>query len=208
MDFSTISTLIFDFGGVLINLNREAAIFEFRKLGLDTADRLLDNYVQSGIFKYLEDGSLSAGEFRNEVRKLTSPKITDAQIDNAFNAFLLDIPAEKLELLVSLRSKFRVLMLSNTNPIHFPWCTETKFRYDGHQLSDFFDKCYLSYELKCSKPDALIFEKLLEEEGVSPESCLFFDDGAQNIAAAQAFHFKTVFVKPNEDLRPYFSAIL
>ena len=162
MDFSNISTLIFDFGGVLINLNRDAAIAEFQKLGLDTADRLLDNYVQAGIFKHLEDGSLSASDFRNEVRKLTSPKITDAQIDNAFNAFLLDIPSEKLELLLALRSKFRVVMLSNTNPIHFPWCVETKFRYNGYHLSDFFDTCYLSYELKCSKPDALIFEKLLE----------------------------------------------
>lgn len=208
MDFSTISTLIFDFGGVLINLNREAAITEFRKLGLDTADRLLDNYVQSGIFKHLEDGSLSAPDFRDEVRKLTSPKITDAQIDNAFNAFLLDIPSEKLELLLALRSKFRVVMLSNTNPIHFPWCAETKFTYNGHQLSDFFDKCYLSYEMKCSKPDALIFEQLLEEEAVRPESCLFFDDGPQNITTAQALNFNTVFVKPNEDLRPYFAAIL
>ncbi len=207
MDFSNISTLIFDFGGVLINLNRDAAIAEFQKLGLDTADRLLDNYVQAGIFKHLEDGSLSASDFRNEVRKLTSPKITDAQIDNAFNAFLLDIPSEKLELLLALRSKFRVVMLSNTNPIHFPWCVETKFRYNGYHLSDFFDTCYLSYELKCSKPDALIFEKLLEHESVDPQKCLFFDDGVQNIATAQSFDFNTVLVQPNEDLRPYFSAL-
>ena len=207
MDFSNISTLIFDFGGVLINLNRDAAIAEFQKLGLDTADCLLDNYVQAGIFKHLEDGSLSASDFRNEVRKLTSPNITDAQIDNAFNAFLLDIPSEKLELLLALRSKFRVVMLSNTNPIHFPWCVETKFRYNGYHLSDFFDTCYLSYELKCSKPDALIFEKLLEHESVDPQKCLFFDDGVQNIATAQSFDFNTVLVQPNEDLQPYFSVL-
>ena len=207
MDFSNISTLIFDFGGVLINLNRDAAIAEFQKLGLDTADCLLDNYVQAGIFKHLEDGSLSASDFRNEVRKLTSPNITDAQIDNAFNAFLLDIPSEKLELLLALRSKFSVVMLSNTNPIHFPWCVETKFRYNGYHLSDFFDTCYLSYELKCSKPDALIFEKLLEHESVDPQKCLFFDDGVQNIATAQSFDFNTVLVQPNEDLQPYFSVL-
>ncbi|MDD3479377.1 MAG: HAD family phosphatase [Paludibacteraceae bacterium] len=208
MDFTSISTLIFDFGGVLINLKREAAIEAFRQLGLDTADQLLDNYVQAGIFKHLEDGSLSASDFRNEVRKLTSPKITDAQIDNAFNAFLLDIPSEKLELLLALRSKFRVVMLSNTNPIHFPWCVETKFRYNGYHLSDFFDTCYLSYELKCAKPGHEIFHKLLADEGVTPESCLFFDDGIQNIKAAQALHFQTVLVKPNEDLRPYFASVL
>lgn len=208
MDFTSISTLIFDFGGVLINLKREAAIDAFRQLGLDTADQLLDNYVQSGIFMQLENGSLSAADFRDEVRKLTAPTVTDEQIDQALYAFLLDIPAEKLELLLALRRKFRVVMLSNTNPIHFPWCTATKFTYKGHQLGDFFDACYLSYELKCSKPDAEIFHKLLSAEGVAPESCLFFDDGIQNIQAAQALHFQTVLVKPNEDLRPYFASVL
>ena len=208
MDFTSISTLIFDFGGVLINLKREAAIDAFRQLGLDTADQLLDNYVQSGIFMQLENGSLSAADFRDEVRKLTAPTVTDEQIDQALYAFLLDIPAEKLELLLALRRKFRVVMLSNTNPIHFPWCAATKFTYKGHQLADFFDTCYLSYELKCSKPDAEIFHKLLAAEGVAPESCLFFDDGIQNIKAAQALHFQTVLVKPNEDLRPYFASVL
>ena len=208
MDFTSISTLIFDFGGVLINLKREAAIEAFRQLGLDTADQLLDNYVQSGIFMQLENGSLSAADFRDEVRKLTASTVTDEQIDQALYAFLLDIPAEKLELLLALRRKFRVVMLSNTNPIHFPWCTATKFTYKGHQLGDFFDACYLSYELKCSKPDAEIFHKLLSAEGVAPESCLFFDDGIQNIQAAQALHFQTVLVKPNEDLRPYFASVL
>ena len=114
MDFTSISTLIFDFGGVLINLKREAAIDAFRQLGLDTADQLLDNYVQSGIFMQLENGSLSAADFRNEVRKLTAPTVTDEQIDQALYAFLLDIPTEKLELLLALRRKFRVVMLSNT----------------------------------------------------------------------------------------------
>ena len=75
MDFTSISTLIFDFGGVLINLKREAAIDAFRELGLDTADQLLDNYVQSGIFMQLENGSLSAVDFRDEVRKLTAPTV-------------------------------------------------------------------------------------------------------------------------------------
>ena len=90
MDFTSISTLIFDFGGVLINLKREAAIEAFRQLGLDTADQLLDNYVQSGIFMQLENGSLSAADFRDEVRKLTAPTVTDEQIDQALYAFLLD----------------------------------------------------------------------------------------------------------------------
>ena len=83
MDFTSISTLIFDFGGVLINLKREAAIDAFRELGLDTADQLLDNYVQSGIFMQLENGSLSAADFRDEVRKLTASTVTDEQIDQA-----------------------------------------------------------------------------------------------------------------------------
>ena len=204
MNLEHITTVVFDFGGVLINLNRDAAIADFQKLGLDTADKLLDNYVQSGIFKHLEDGSLSPNEFRDEIRQLTSASVTDNQIDAALQAFLLDIPSEKLELLLALRSKFRVVMLSNTNPIHFPYAVETKFNYEGHVLSDFFDKCYLSYEMKCSKPDALIFERLLELEQTQPESCLFLDDGLANINTANKLGFHTYLVNPYEDLRPLF----
>lgn len=195
INFSEITTLIFDFGGVIINLDREACVHRYEELGIKNANDLLNNYVQSGIFLQLEMGLISPDEFHNELRKIAQLPLTDADIDEALGRFLLDIPTEKLELLLELRKKYRILMLSNTNAIHFPLCAQTRFNYGGHQLSDFFDKCYLSYEMKLSKPNADIFEALLQQENKQAKECLFLDDGLQNIETAQKLGFQTYHVE-------------
>ena len=118
--FKNITTLIFDFGGVLIDLDINQCILNFNRLGLENVEQYLNNFAQSGFFMQLEKGQISAAEFRNEIRKLTPNKLTDTQIDEAWCSFLLEIPEEKLEMLIELRKKFRVVLLSNTNIIHFP----------------------------------------------------------------------------------------
>jgi putative hydrolase of the HAD superfamily len=94
-------------------------------------------------------------------------------------------------------------MLSNTNGIHFPYCAATKFSYNNHNINDFFDKCYLSYELKTAKPHREIFDILLKTENVKPENCLFFDDSRKNLDTAQSLGINACFVEPFSDLRKY-----
>ena len=122
--------IIFDFGGVLINLRRQAAVDRLVVLGVHDADALLNNYVQSGLFLDLESGAVTPDEFRNKLRTdYALQHITDEQIDEAFLAFLLDVPEHKLQLLRQLKSSarnadgepVRIVMLSNTNGIHFPY---------------------------------------------------------------------------------------
>lgn len=198
--FKNISTLIFDFGGVLINLDLNQCILNFKQLGIKNVEQYLGNFGQSGFFMQFEKGQISAETFRNEVRKMTPNTVSDAEIDRAWCSFLVEIPAEKLELLYELRKRFRVLMLSNTNIIHFPF-TETSFLMkEGHTKSDYFDKCYLSYEMKMVKPDAEIFEKLLETEDVEASQCLFLDDGLKNIEQAKKLGMQTYLVNDREDL--------
>ena len=206
VDLSNITTLIFDFGGVLIDLDRDRSVNHFKALGVENADALLNNYVQSGIFLQLEDGSITAQEFRDGIRKETGKELCDQDIDQAFLSFLISVPDEKMELLLQLKQQYRVVLLSNTNPIHFTWCQGAVFNYKGHNIHDFFDHCYLSYQMKSSKPEPEIFQKLLAEEGVSPEHCLLLDDGEQNCKTAQALGINTYLVKPHEDLRPLFIA--
>ncbi len=189
-----ITTLIFDFGGVLINLDRQRCIDAFHKLGLKEIDQLLDKYAQSGIFAQLENGDISPDEFRQGLRELIGEPVTDKEIDNALFEFVLDIPREKLELLRRLRKEYRVLMLSNNNAIHFPYCVREKMCYDGLTLNDFFDQCYLSFEINISKPHPEIFQFLLEKEQISPEECLFFDDSEKNIEVAKSLGFNTILV--------------
>ena len=198
--FSNISTLIFDFGGVLIDLDMNQSILNFKKLGVENVENYLSNFGQSGFFMQLEKGKISAEEFRSEIRKMTTNTITDKEIDDAWNAFLVRIPSEKLDIVYQLRKKFRVIMLSNTNAIHFPYAEQTFFSYKNRGIDEYFDKCYRSYDMKIAKPDAEIFEAILNQEQVAPNQCLLLDDGPKNIEQAQKLGFQTYFVDPKEDL--------
>jgi len=198
--FSNISTLIFDFGGVLIDLDMNQSILNFKKLGVENVENYLSNFGQSGFFMQLEKGKISAEEFRSEIRKMTTNTITDKEIDDAWNAFLVRIPSEKLDIVYQLRKKFRVIMLSNTNAIHFPYAERTFFSYKNRSIDEYFDKCYRSYDMKMAKPDAEIFEAILSQEQVAPNQCLLLDDGPKNIEQAQKLGLQTYFVDPKEDL--------
>ncbi len=204
-----IKVIIFDFGGVLINLNRQAAVDQLVALGVHDADELLNNYVQSGLFLDLESGAVTPEEFRAQLRKdYRLQHITNEQIDEAFLAFLLDVPEHKLQLLRELRvsgcnaigNPVRVVMLSNTNAIHFPYCVKTHFEYDGYSMDDYFHALYLSYEMRASKPDDEIFLKLLASEGVEANECLFLDDGPRNIDTANRLGFNAHLIQSGDDL--------
>ena len=121
-----IKNLIFDFGGVLINLDRQRCVENFRKLGLEKVDELLGMYSQQGIFMQHEKGLISSAEFRENIRGLLTKKVTDEQIDAAWNSFLVDIPRFKLDMLLKLREKYVVYLLSNTNEIHWKWASVWK----------------------------------------------------------------------------------
>jgi putative hydrolase of the HAD superfamily len=198
--FNNISTLIFDLGGVLCDLDIDRCISNFKQLGLENFEHYLNNFGQSGFFMQLEKGLITAAEFRNEIRKLTPKSITDAQINEAWNSFLVGIPSERLDLLVELRKKYRVVLLSNTNIIHFPDTVARFFNYHGMSTSDYFDACYLSYEMNMAKPDEEIFKTLLEAEQVPANECLFLDDGIKNIRQAARMGIQTHLVREKEDL--------
>ena len=198
--FKNITTIIFDFGGVLINLDINQCIFNFKQLGLNDFEQHLNMFAQSGIFMQLEKGQISAKDFRNEIRKMSPNDLTDTQIDTAWCSFLLDVPVEKLNMLLELRKKFRVILLSNTNSIHFPNSEKEIFNLYGRKLSDYFDKCYLSYQMKMAKPDPEIFEYILSTENVDANKCLFLDDGLENTQEAQKLGIQTYLVNEHEDL--------
>ena len=198
--FNNISTLIFDFGGVLIDLDMNQSILNFKKLGVENVEEYLSNFGQSGFFMQLEKGEISAEEFRSEIRKMTPKVITDNEIDEAWNAFLVRIPAEKLDIVYELRKKYRVIMLSNTNAIHFPYAERTFFSHKNRSIDEYFDKCYRSYDMQMAKPDAEIFEAILSQEQVAANQCLLLDDGPKNIEQAKKLGIQTYFVDPKEDL--------
>ncbi|MEG1546491.1 MAG: HAD family phosphatase, partial [Bacteroides sp.] len=175
-----IKNLIVDFGGVLIDLNRTRCVEAFEKLGLNSVEELIDPYRQQGLFLAFEQGNITTTEFRDGIRKLAGKKITDKQIDAAWNSFLINIPSKKLDLLLSLRQHYVVYLLSNTNDIHWRWACDNCFAYKGFRVEDYFEDIYLSYEMHCAKPDKEIFETLIAETGILPEESFFIDDAQSN----------------------------
>lgn len=199
--FSPINTLIFDFGGVLINLDLPKCIENIKELGFEDVDIYLSNFGQKDFFLQFEKGEIDTIKFRDEIRKKAKKHITDEQIDYAWCSFLCDIPFEKLQLLLHLRKKYRLLLLSNSNPLHVDVCSAREFgKMDGKTVYDFFDKCYFSYQLGLTKPDPKIFETLAADAAVQPNECLFLDDGSKNIDTAVSLGFNTYLVEPEENL--------
>lgn len=198
--YNNISTLIFDLGGVIVDLDLAKCIQNFKELGLENIEQYLSNFGQKDFFMQFEKGQIGIPAFRNEIRKLAGIELTDAQIDEAWCSFLTQIPVEKLHLLSELKKKYRLLMLSNTNPLHIETAVAVEFSKTGKTMQDFFDKCYLSYEMGMVKPDVEIFEALLADAQVKAEECLFLDDGKKNIDTAAALGIQTYWVKPNENL--------
>ena len=198
--YNNISTLIFDLGGVIVDLDLAKCIQNFKELGLENIEQYLSNFGQKDFFMQFEKGQIGIPAFRDEIRKLAGIELTDAQIDKAWCSFLTQIPVEKLHLLSELKKKYRLLLLSNTNPLHIQTAVAAEFSKTGKTMQDFFDKCYLSYEMGMVKPDVEIFEALLADAQVKAEECLFLDDGKKNIDTAAALGIQTYWVKPNENL--------
>lgn len=200
-----IKNIIFDFGGVLVNLNRQRCIESFKQLGLGCVESLIDPFAQQGIFMQLEKGLITAADFRDQIRALADQPLTDEQIDNAWNSFLVDVPTYKLDALLKLRSKYLVYLLSNTNEIHWDWSCAHAFPYKAFRMKDYFEEVFLSHEMKLAKPETRIFEAVLAKTGILPEETLFIDDSEANCKAAESLGIKTYICKPGEDWTPLFN---
>ncbi|MDR0295267.1 MAG: HAD family phosphatase [Prevotellaceae bacterium] len=202
---NNIKTIIFDLGGVLINLDTEAAVRNFKEIGFLDAHKYLGDYLQKGIFLEMEEGKLRDEEFYDKFRELSVNKnITNEQIEEAWCKILLDLPDYKLDLLLELRKKYRVFLLSNTNRIIAAHYTKHAFTQQGLTIDDYFDRRYVSYKIGCVKPYRGIFEYLIADSGIHPQEALFLDDGEQNIITAKEMGFQTYLVAPKEDFRHLF----
>lgn len=195
-----ITTLIFDFGGVLINLDLPKCIDSLKNTGFANVDQFLSNFGQKDFFLQFENGQIDTIEFRNRIRENTSELLSDDAIDAAWCSFLCDIPAEKISMLKELRKKYRLLLLSNTNPLHIEVSARIALEPYNTSLDELFDKCYLSYEMGLTKPSEDIFVALLKDANLNAQECLFLDDGPKNIETAKAMGFATYLVDPSENL--------
>lgn len=189
-----IKNIIFDLGGVLLNIDYNLTINSFKKLGMNNFDGLFTQAAQIKLFDRLDTGHLTPGEFRAQLRKLSGIELTDQQIDDAWNAMLLDMPPQRITMLENVRKHYRIFLLSNTNAIHYPvYNASLQQKFGFADLSALFEAQYLSYQVGMRKPDVRIFELVLRENKLNPDETLFIDDTLQHFEGAQkaglhAFH--------------------
>lgn len=177
--------LLFDFGGVLVDLDRKRVLRSFEKIGINITP-FLGDYKQSGIFSLLEQGKTTVDNFCEELRRMCGcPQASNKQIVTAWESFLTGVPANRLDVLLKAKQHYSVNLLSNTNEVHWNMAEELFFKYKGHQVNDFFDHIFLSYKEGVEKPDPTIFENVIAKLGVPACQIIFFDDSDVNCQAAR-----------------------
>lgn len=193
-----IKNIIFDLGGVVIDLQRLKAVEALEKLGLKDAAVLLGEYAQKGPFLMLETGHMSSSEMYDLLLPQCGPGTSCNDIRDAFEQFLRDLPVERLRLIEKLREKgYRLYVLSNTNPIMFHHWIENAFRKDGKTVNDYFDGIVVSFQELMCKPDPEIFKTVVRRYGLNPDETLMLDDSKANMEAARSVGLKAIHIQPD-----------
>lgn len=204
-----IKNVIFDMGGVIVDLHREKSIEHFKSIGVADADQLIDASHHKGLFLDFENGEIDTDEFCRLLSEHAGKDIPSKSIEEAWRSIVSDPPAYKLDYLLELRKKYTLLLLSNNNPILMDsWAFTSHFSSQGRPVMDYFDKIYLSYQMKCTKPDPIIFEKMIDDSGIISSESLFIDDGLHNIETAQSLGFHIYHAQNGEDWRKALDEIL
>lgn len=201
MNNSKLESIIFDLGGVLLNLDYSLTIKAFEKLGIKDAENHFSQKSQTSFFDDFEKGKIPASKFRNEIRKTLVNPISDTEIDRAWNSLLLDFPPERFDLLKSLSNKYRIFLLSNTNEIHMAWFKKYINQLFGENVFfNLFEIAYLSNEMGMRKPDKEIFEFVTSENNLNPETTLFIDDSPQHLVGAKSAGLQTIWLEKNMEI--------
>jgi glucose-1-phosphatase len=196
MSGSSIRNIIFDLGGVLLNINIRLTIEALKNLGWSNAYDEEEFKKHKEIFFNLEKGLTSPLMFRDRIRQLAGHRNSDKEIDAAWSAMILDIPPDRVKYLENLRKQYRIFLLSNTNEIH-----KTKFHREfeqnyGYSFYDLFERNHYSHEMAKRKPDPAIFLQVLEENHLVASESLFVDDMEENVKSAESVGMQGFYIQP------------
>ncbi len=196
-----INAIIFDLGGVLLDINYQLTIEAFNNLGCSDFKSIYNQQKQSQLFDDFETGKVSSETFRKSLQKQMQFSISNVEFDNAWNKLLLQLPEKRIELLEKLNKKFSLFLLSNTNEIHikaFKKIISSSIGYE--RFENCFKKVYFSSQIGNRKPNASCFEMVLSENKLSAAKTLFIDDSIQHVEGAYKIGIKTLLIESGEEL--------
>ena len=197
--------IIFDFGGVIINIDTFRVGQVLAGKGIDNLDSLHMHLLNNNIYFGLETGHVSEQRFRDEIKSIIGREVSDQEIDDAWNAIILDIPTERVKLLENIRKNYSTYLLSNTNIIHFNYYNRYFAETFGYgSLAELFEEAYFSHEMGLRKPDPEIYKRVLEDRQLVPEETLFIDDNKDNIEAAQKLGIQGYHLQEGTELTSLF----
>ena len=200
--------LIFDMGGVLVDLDIEDCKRAFKEdLGFYRIDEIIDPCHQKGIYGDLEEGVISPEEFRKAVLAESRPGACPEDVDKAMWHILTGIEPYKVEMLKRLAQSYDLYMLSNNNAICLPRSRRI-FAEAGIPLENIFRKCYFSFEMRALKPSGAFYKAVMEDIGTEPETMLFIDDSQKNVDGAVAAGLPAVYYEPGTDLEMLLDKVL
>ncbi len=208
MNEKKIKALIFDMGGVLVDLDIEDCKRAFKEyIGYHEIDNIIDACHQKGIYGDLEEGILSADEFRKIVLADSRPGALAEDVDRAMWHILVGIEPYKAEMLRKLSESYELYLLSNNNPVCLPRAKEI-FSKAGIPLDSIFRKCFYSFEMKALKPSEKFYKAVIDEIGLPADQMLFIDDSQKNVDGAVAAGLPAAYYEPGTDLEALLSEIL
>lgn len=197
--------IVFDLGGVLIDLDYNRTINAFKQLGIADFDKMYSQAAQNNLFDDFETGQISAQRFVNSLLPYLRPGTTPNKVVHAWNAMILSVPPAKIKLLEDLRKKYPIFLLSNTNELHVPVVRREWAKVTSQPMEDFFDHIYFSHEIHLRKPTSEIFEFVCDQQNLVPEKTLFIDDSIQHIKGAEQIGLQTIHLEEPDKLYQLFS---
>ncbi|MCC5930925.1 MAG: HAD family phosphatase [Cyclobacteriaceae bacterium] len=197
-----VKNIIFDLGGVIINLDILKTLRDFAAITGVGVEEVKEKYFNAPFFVLYETGKISDAEFREAIRNMSGRTLHDDEIDEAWNAMLLDLPAERLEWIKAIKNDYKIVVLSNTNAMHIRKFLEIFKEQTPYQHPlEIFDHMYYSHEIHLRKPDKECFQFVLDHAGFKAEETLLLDDNSDNISTAKSMNLHTLQVDVNQ-LRP------
>ncbi|HVS95966.1 MAG TPA: HAD family phosphatase [Puia sp.] len=192
-----IKNIIFDLGGVILNLDNQRTEEAFTNLGVKNFRQYFGHGHAASFFMDYELGKITDRQFIDGIRELIGLDIPDEDIIESWNALLLDFPRERILLLKQLRTSYRIFLFSNTNALHLAALqrryTET---FGSGTLDDHFERTYYSHLMGMRKPDKASFEHILRENRLEGSETLFVDDAIVNVEGAELAGLKGLYLRP------------
>lgn len=204
-----VSNIIFDLGGVLLNLDFNRTFRAFEALGVADFQSYFQQSHSNPLFAQLEQGKITPSAFYDAFRQATGLGVPDWQIADAWNAMLLDFRVESMAYLTSLKGQYRLFLLSNTNQIHLDAFRDIHFRqYGHHDFDSHFEKAWYSHELGLRKPNAECYAAVLNHHKLIAGETLFVDDTAINIEGAAKLGIRTLLLEKTARIETVMPSVL